>query len=125
MASANVSSLQDELNAIQGTYTATVNIATNGSIPNVSNIPGRAGGGAVTAGQLYVVGERGPELFSPASNGNIFSNDDSQQVLGGTNQLNAPMTFNIYGGGQDVANNVADRVDDTLSKKARRLGITA
>lgn len=31
----------------------------------------RAGGGAVTAGQAYLVGEHGPELFVPGANGQI------------------------------------------------------
>lgn len=36
--------------------------------------PGRALGGPVTAGQLYTVGEAGPELFSPGANGSIIPN---------------------------------------------------
>ena len=31
----------------------------------------RAGGGSVTAGQPYLVGERGPELFMPGRSGGI------------------------------------------------------
>ena len=34
----------------------------------------RAGGGPVRAGGLYMVGERGPELFSPGANGTIIPN---------------------------------------------------
>jgi phage-related minor tail protein len=34
-------------------------------------LPGRATGGLVTAGRGYLVGERGPELFVPASSGRI------------------------------------------------------
>ena len=33
--------------------------------------PGRATGGPVSAGQSYVVGERGPELFVPSTGGRI------------------------------------------------------
>ncbi|UIJ43728.1 hypothetical protein LZK98_11565 [Sphingomonas cannabina] len=36
----------------------------------------RAGGGSVSVGKTYMVGERGPELFSPASSGSIISNDN-------------------------------------------------
>lgn len=36
----------------------------------------RAGGGPVYAGGGYVVGEDGPELFSPSSNGRIIPNDE-------------------------------------------------
>jgi hypothetical protein len=35
------------------------------------SVPARAGGGPVRAGQMYMVGERGPELFMSASNGYI------------------------------------------------------
>jgi phage-related minor tail protein len=34
-------------------------------------VPGRATGGPVNAGRGYLVGERGPELFVPSSNGRI------------------------------------------------------
>lgn len=37
-------------------------------------IPGRAAGGPVYAGQPYIVGERGPELFIPNNSGRIVSN---------------------------------------------------
>ena len=36
----------------------------------------RAKGGPVTAGQPYLVGERGPELFVPSSNGGVVANDN-------------------------------------------------
>jgi hypothetical protein len=39
------------------------------------NIPGRAIGGPASAGRPYIVGERGPELFVPGSNGNVVPNN--------------------------------------------------
>ena len=39
------------------------------------NIPGRAVGGPASAGRPYIVGERGPELFVPGSNGNVVPNN--------------------------------------------------
>ena len=45
---------------------------------------GRANGGPVSAGKTYMVGERGPELFSPSGSGSIIPNG------GGTN-----VTYNI------------------------------
>ena len=47
----------------------------------------RADGGAVTAGGAYLVGERGPELFRPASGGSI------EPAGGGVN-----VTVNVQGG---------------------------
>jgi len=38
----------------------------------------RAQGGPVESGKPYVVGEKGPEIIIPTSNGNVLSNDDSQ-----------------------------------------------
>lgn len=45
-----------------------------GSIKMPTPIPGKASGGPVIAGKPYVVGERGSELFVPATNGRIIPN---------------------------------------------------
>lgn len=51
----------------------------------------RAGGGPVSRGRGYMVGENGPELFIPASSGNIMNNRDTMNIGGvGTN-----ITYNI------------------------------
>jgi hypothetical protein len=42
------------------------------------NANARADGGQVNAGRTYLVGERGPELFSPASHGSIIPNSKLQ-----------------------------------------------
>ncbi len=41
-------------------------------------IQGKAEGGPVEAGKPYVVGEEGPEVIIPKSDGNVLTNDDSQ-----------------------------------------------
>ena len=41
---------------------------------------GRAGGGPVSAEQAYRVGERGPEMFVPGSDGYIMPNDSGKMV---------------------------------------------
>jgi len=41
----------------------------------------RANGGSVMSGQSYLVGERGPELFTPARSGSIAPNS----AMGGSN----------------------------------------
>lgn len=43
----------------------------------------REGGGPVTAGQPYIVGEKRPELFVPTSNGTIIPNLDMVAKIGG------------------------------------------
>ena len=42
------------------------------------DIPGLARGGTAQAGKAYVVGEEGPEIIIPKSDGNVLTNDDSQ-----------------------------------------------
>jgi hypothetical protein len=43
-----------------------------------------ASGGSVSAGTSYIVGERGPELFTPSSNGMIIPNT----AIGGGSVIN-------------------------------------
>ena len=55
----------------------------------IIDIPGRASGGPVMGGSSYLVGERGPELFTPSSSGNITPNG----AMGGNT-----ITVNVNGG---------------------------
>lgn len=50
--------------------------------PSVTSIGARASGGPVSAGSPYVVGEEGPELFMPRSNGYILNADDTEDLFG-------------------------------------------
>ena len=57
-----------------------------GVLPQIANpgeMPfGRANGGPVRGGQPYMVGERGPELFVPGSNGGVMRNEDLRSLMG-------------------------------------------
>ena len=48
-----------------------------------ANLPGLANGGRASAGRSYLVGERGPEIFTPKSSGTVIPNN--QIGGGGTN----------------------------------------
>ena len=52
-----------------------VTLETTTNIPKFDN---RAQGGPVQAGKPYIVGEKGPEVIIPKSDGNVLANDDSQ-----------------------------------------------
>ena len=54
----------------------------------------RANGGPVSAGKSYMVGERGPEMFTPNTGGRITSNDD----LGGSTSI----VVNVDASGSNV-----------------------
>ncbi|MEA3464207.1 MAG: hypothetical protein U9R14_04010, partial [Patescibacteria group bacterium] len=68
----------------------------------------RALGGPVSAGSSYLVGEQGPELFTPRNNGSIISN----HRLGGGN-----ITVNVYGdvSGQELIEKVEQGIFNKLS----------
>ena len=65
-----------------------------GVLPQIANpgeMPfGKANGGPVRGGQPYMVGERGPELFVPSSNGGVMRNEDMRQLMGRSPVGNAP-----------------------------------
>jgi len=71
--------------------------------------PGRWTGGPVSAGGSYVVGELGPELFSPNSNGSILSAHSLLSALGAAGASGA-YTINI------TINNPTIRDDSDIRK---------
>jgi TP901 family phage tail tape measure protein len=44
-------------------------------------VPGRAAGGAILGGRTYLVGEEGPELITPRSNGYVHTADETADML--------------------------------------------
>jgi hypothetical protein len=62
----------------------------------------KANGGPVSSGQMYMVGERGPELFVPGRSGTIVPNDQ----MGGGGEVN--VVVNVDAKGSNVAGNDQD-----------------
>jgi tape measure domain-containing protein len=54
-----------------------------GNTTSFAGVFGRAGGGPAAGGTPYLVGERGPELFVPGSNGGVMSNNDLRSAMNG------------------------------------------
>ncbi|MEP7304218.1 MAG: hypothetical protein ABJA98_01745 [Acidobacteriota bacterium] len=83
-------------------------------IPGVNAAPTghRAEGGPVAAGASYLVGERGPELYTPGANGFITPNGSG----GGATVVNH---IYVNGTAADVARQVADRILRTMKTGAR------
>lgn len=73
-----------------------------------AGLPARANGGPVTAGQMYMTGERGPEPFVPAVNGRILSVAQAQAALRG-GQSGGSFSFNptINVGGNVTQDDIA------------------
>ena len=63
----------------------------------------RADGGPVSAGQPYIVGERGPEMIIPKSSGMVLTNGQTKAALGGVSNDNYVVHNNINVTGSDSA----------------------
>ncbi len=88
-----------------------------GVLGGLFGLPGRAIGGPVAPGRVYVVGERGPELFVPTSAG---------QVQPAAGSVRGPVTINMHvaippGSGPDfmvrTANQLARAVRRSLERQ--------
>jgi hypothetical protein len=78
-------------------FTSMGGINASNAAAGLPLIPGLAGGGAVSGGNPYVVGERGPELFVPDAAGRIVPNGQ----MGGSSTSVGDVTVNVStsGGG--------------------------
>lgn len=81
----------------------------------------RAGGGPVRLGKSYLVGERGPEIFTPAGSGHIISNDNLPGMGGA---VHSP-TFVFPGitdakGAREAAGQAARRYRQEINGPMRR-----
>ena len=76
---------------------------------------GRASGGPVSMGKTYLVGEKGPELFSPGSNGRIIPN----KALGGAS---SGTTINISVSGAIDPASTARQIANLLKNEASTSG---
>jgi hypothetical protein len=68
-------SILDAVKALADYMTRVQGVPSNIRFPVPSTTGARAGGGRVTGGMSYLVGEMGPEIFQPGRGGNIVSND--------------------------------------------------
>lgn len=62
----------------------------SGALHGIPGLPGfggaRAGGGSVSGGKSYLIGERGPELFVPNTSGSIVPSNQLNGIAGGAMQ---------------------------------------
>ena len=94
--------------------------AGGGALGKVTGIF-RAHGGPVSAGQPYIVGERGPELFMPNSSGSIVPN--GRFAAGGLNlSITGPVTVNNHGQTRDAKHTLAD-VAFAIAAELRARGV--
>jgi len=83
----------------------------------------RANGGPVSTGAPYLVGERGPELFVPGSNGGVLSNNDLRSAMNsqggggaGSPVLNMSFESTTIGGVEYVSR---DQLEQAMAETRR------
>ena len=96
-----------------------------------ANLPGLANGGRASAGRSYLVGERGPEIFTPKSSGTVTPNNK----IGGSGGVVNNINVNVDAGGmQSDANEnrgkelgvaLASAIQSELIKQKRPGGLLA
>ena len=69
-----------------------------GLVAGLLGLPGRAGGGPVTPGRAYLVGERGPELFVPTASGRVET-----RRPGGSRDIRISISVNAPAGAEPRA----------------------
>lgn len=84
---------------------------------------GRAQGGPVTPGQTFMVGEKGPELFSPSQGGTIIPNDrlgggNTQVVINNYTEVKPEVTERMDGQ-QRIVEVMLRRVKSDISSEIR------
>lgn len=79
---------------------------------NQNNEEAKASGGPVYAGSTYLVGEQGPELFTPHMSGYIIPNDDLSG--GGDRSINVIFNGNVIGDERTISAYVTKAVSKGL-----------
>lgn len=79
----------------------------------IGKIPGLATGGPMDANMPYLVGEKGPEIVVPKSNGYVLPNNVLTGLLSGSNGSGANYTVNVY-------NPVAETSAESIPAALRR-----
>jgi phage-related minor tail protein len=86
-----------------------------GIVGSLFGAPGRATGGTVSGGRPYLVGERGPELFVPASAGRVETGQPGRRATQITINIAGPRDASPALMSQ-TANQVARAVRQTLAR---------
>jgi hypothetical protein len=90
-----------------------VNLGGGGLVASALGFGGnRASGGSVSAGTTYMVGERGPELFTPSRSGNIIPNHSLGGAGGG-------ITVNVTVNGDVSGRDLVDKVQQAIMNSMR------
>ena len=74
-----------------------------------------ASGGYASAGNAYIVGEEGPEVFVPSTNGYVYNHEDSMDMLGG--EINIYIQGDVYDNQQSMEKKLKGAMLDVLREQ--------
>ena len=104
----------------------------NTGIGLFANLPGLANGGSAQAGRSYLVGERGPEIFTPKSSGTVIPNNQIGGAGGGiVNNINVNVSAEGMQSnanedrGKELGVALASAIQSELIKQKRPGGLLA
>ena len=96
-----------------------------------ANLPGLANGGRASAGRSYLVGERGPEIFTPKSSGTVIPNNKIGGSGGIVNNINVNVSAESMQAdanedrGKELGVALASAIQSELIKQKRPGGLLA
>ena len=97
-----------------------------------ANLPGLANGGPASAGRSYLVGEKGPEIFTPKRSGTVISNNQIGGAGGGiVNNINVNVSAEGMQSdanenrGKELGVALASAIQSELIKQKRPGGLLA
>ena len=116
--------------APSGELAAVGNVGTSFNFDAGAMLPAfRANGGPAAGGTPYLVGERGPELFVPGSNGGVMSNNDLRSAMNsqgggaaGSPVLNMSFESTTIGGVEYVSRDQLEQAMAETRRSASRDG---
>lgn len=96
-------------------------VSVGGGAPAGPSISGaRAAGGPVTRGNSYLVGEKGPEIFTANRTGTIIPNGGGGGGGGATNVAFSPtLNFTVQGDADEIAEKVREELEDAAKEALR------
>ena len=111
------SNLRNQIDSVYKSLEKFGSFLTNPIFNAYNKLTGKAEGGSISGGTSYLVGEKGPEIFTPGSSGNITPNN---KISGGTTIGN--ITVNINTQKMDATNidYIAKQVGDKIYSDIRR-----
>lgn len=129
----SLNSIIDGLNDAFGrisAFTKSTDYIPDIDIPLIPRIEARAMGGSILSGMPYLVGERGPELVVPRSNGTVIPNHKlgqenySQATPNASPQINISIQADIFASDStDVATSIFDTIKREFEERKDELRV--